>query len=104
MPGNGGRRVDGTLTDLFGIVGAAGRGGRDRRGVLADGAARRGRARQAELGEPAATPVLGLDETRCGRPRWLPGRTEVGCAVIRGRPPLQRWPRVTVAVPDGIRL
>jgi transposase len=26
---------------------------------------------QAELGEPAPTPVLGLDETRFGRPRWV---------------------------------
>ncbi len=28
---------------------------------------------QAELGEPAPTQVLGLDETRFGRPRWVRG-------------------------------
>jgi transposase len=28
---------------------------------------------QAALGEPAPTPVLGLDETRFGRPRWVRG-------------------------------
>lgn len=28
---------------------------------------------QAELGEPAPTPVLGIDETRFGRPRWTRG-------------------------------
>jgi transposase len=28
---------------------------------------------QAELGEPAPTPVLGLDEVRFGRPRWVRG-------------------------------
>ena len=28
---------------------------------------------QAELGEPTPTPVLGIDETRFGRPRWTRG-------------------------------
>jgi len=28
---------------------------------------------QAELGDPAPTPVLGMDETRFGRPRWVRG-------------------------------
>jgi transposase len=44
-----------------------------------------------ELVEPEPATVLGMDETRFGRPRWLPdgvhddGRSG-GCARIRGRP------------------
>lgn len=53
------------------------------RAVVAHGA--------AELGEPEPTPVLGLDETQFGRPRWRPdgqhedGRTR-SSAPTRGRP------------------
>src|SRR5829696_8587375 len=54
-----------------------------------------------ELVEPEPTSVLGMDETRFGRPRWLPdghhddGRFSGG-APIRGRPvssssPGTRW-------------
>jgi hypothetical protein len=44
-----------------------------RTGVLADGGARAVVARGAvELAEPKPTSVLGMDETRFGRPRWLP--------------------------------
>lgn len=38
----------------------------------------------AELGEPAPTPVLGVDETRFGRPRWV--RDEATCRWRRSDP------------------
>lgn len=38
----------------------------------------------AELGEPAPTPVVGIDETRFGRPRWV--RDEVSCRWRRTDP------------------
>jgi transposase len=52
-----------------------------------------------ELAEPEPTTVLGLDETRFGRVRWLPdgvhedGRVGGG-APIRGRPGSSTWPMI----------
>lgn len=68
-----------------------------------------------ELVEPEPTRVLGMDETRFGRQRWLPddahpdGRS-AGCARTRGRPgsstsPVTRpcWGRSTAVPPPRSR-
>jgi len=40
----------------------------------------------AVLGEPPPTTMLGIDETRFGRPRWRRGEDGDGCWSTRGRP------------------
>ena len=47
----------------------------------------------AELAEPQPTPVLGIDETRRGKPRWDAARRPGGgCASTRGTPGSSTWP------------
>ncbi|MCA1703053.1 MAG: hypothetical protein LC808_07190, partial [Actinobacteria bacterium] len=62
------------------------RGGSGTRGVVAHCAAGASGLCERELAEPEPTTVLGIDETRLGRPRWLPvGMREDGST---------RWGRI----------
>ncbi|HYZ36608.1 MAG TPA: transposase family protein [Pseudonocardiaceae bacterium] len=50
-------------------------------------------AAETVVGEPEPTTVLGIDETRRGRPRWRFSFVG-GCAPMHGTPDLSTWPAV----------
>ena len=63
------------------------------RGVVADRAPRLRRPRRDGAGRARPTPVLGIDETRRGKPRWERcAATGGGCGSTRGTPDSSTWP------------
>jgi len=72
-------------------------------GVIADRTPRLRRYAEAVLAEPQPTPVLGIDDTHRGKPRWERcAATGRRCGSSREKPDSSTWPGIRACSGNAI--